>query len=68
MFIPLSLFYSFMAFLDDKYKIIYFGNLKKKMNEKKIEKLFALLRNLRDFTTLILSLISTSYELMASLT
>ena len=57
-----------MAFLDDKYKIIYFGNLKKKMNEKKIEKLFALLRNLRDFTTLILSLISTSYELMASLT
>ena len=57
-----------MAFLDDKYKIIYFGNLKKKMNEKKIGKLIALLRNLRDFKTLILSLISTSYELMASLT
>ena len=44
MFIPLSLFYSFVAFLADKYKIIYFGILKKKMKE--IEKVIALLRNL----------------------
>jgi len=28
-----------MAFLDDKYKIIYFGDLKKKMNEKKLKNL-----------------------------
>jgi hypothetical protein len=28
-----------MAFLADKYQIIYFGNLKKKMNERKLKKL-----------------------------
>ena len=44
MFSPLGLLYSFMAFLADKYKIIYFGILKEKMKE--IEKVIALLRNL----------------------
>ena len=39
LFIPLSLLYYFIAFLADKYKIIYFGNLKKKMNERKLKKL-----------------------------
>ena len=39
LFIPLSLLYYFMAFLADKYKIIYFGNLQKKMNERKLKKL-----------------------------
>ena len=39
LFIPLSLLYYFMAFLADKYKIIYFGNLQKKMNERKLKML-----------------------------
>ena len=43
LFIPLSLLYYFMAFLADKYQIIYFGNLKKKMNERKLKKLLHIL-------------------------
>ena len=38
-FIPLSLWYSFMAFLADKYKIIHFWKLKKKHNERKLKRL-----------------------------
>ena len=37
--------YYFMAFLPDKYKIIYFAYLKKKMNERKLKKLLHFLGN-----------------------
>ena len=45
LFIPQSLLYSFMAFLADKCKIIYFAYLKKKMNERKLKKLLHFLGN-----------------------
>ena len=45
LFIPLNLMYYFMAFLPDKYKIIYFAYLKKKMNERKLKKLLHFLGN-----------------------
>ena len=45
LFISQSLLYSFMAFLPDKYKIIYFAYLKKKMNERKLNNLFHFLGN-----------------------